>query len=247
MRITQSGGTSVTKVTLDPTSWYACYLMEHFRASALRDVGGWDAWNVTEDADLGLRLARFGYAAAMLDSTTREEAPARLDIWIKQRRRWTKGWMQTALVLARDPGTFRDLRAPHVVAVTLMLINLVIGPLASPVVILLAVWQMSRGVFGGPSAALACVVSLTAIASTVWCGWAGARARGLGRLVPWLPLLLPYQLLIAFAAWGGLWDLALRPYHWRKTPHGAEARGLNRSSRAAPPQRRRALPPPLPG
>ena len=67
----------------------------HFRADALRTVGCWDAWNVTEDADLGLRLARFGYACEMLDSVTWEEAPARLPGWFKQRRRWTKGWLQT--------------------------------------------------------------------------------------------------------------------------------------------------------
>jgi glycosyltransferase XagB len=66
----------------------------HFRTEVLRDVCGWDAWNVTEDADLGLRLARFGYRVGILSSTTQEEAPARLDAWLKQRRRWSKGWMR---------------------------------------------------------------------------------------------------------------------------------------------------------
>ena len=195
--------------------------MPHFRASALRAVGGWDAWNVTEDADLGLRLARFGFAVGTLDSTTREEAPRRLAVWMRQRRRWTKGWMQVALVLARDPAVRRDLGARHALAVALMLVNLVIGPLATPPVLLLAAWQMWR--WGLPwAAAPALVVPALAIASTLWCGWAGLRARRLDALAPVLPLLLPYQLLIAAAAWGGLWDLARRPYHWRKTPHGAE-------------------------
>ncbi|MDB5626777.1 MAG: glycosyl transferase, family 2, partial [Tardiphaga sp.] len=66
----------------------------HFRADALRAVGGWDAWNVTEDADLGLRLARFGYRAVTFASTTREEAPIRFMPWLKQRSRWMKGWMR---------------------------------------------------------------------------------------------------------------------------------------------------------
>ena len=106
--------------------------MPHFRTSALRDVGGWDAWNVTEDADLGLRLARFGFTTEMLESTTFEEAPPCLDIWVKQRRRWTKGWMQVALVLSRDPTIWCDLGLWRVTAVALMMVNLVIGPLASP-------------------------------------------------------------------------------------------------------------------
>ena len=65
----------------------------HFVTSVLRDVGGWDAHNVTEDADLGMRLARFGYRATVMASSTWEEAPARLRPWIRQRTRWFKGWV----------------------------------------------------------------------------------------------------------------------------------------------------------
>jgi hypothetical protein len=66
----------------------------HFRTEVLRDICGWDAWNVTEDADLGFRLARFGYGVGILSSSTQEEAPAKLSAWLKQRRRWSKGWMR---------------------------------------------------------------------------------------------------------------------------------------------------------
>ena len=69
----------------------------------MRAVGAWDPYNVTEDADLGMRLARFGYRAAMIDSTTYEEAPARFGPWLRQRTRWFKGWMQTWLVHMRHP------------------------------------------------------------------------------------------------------------------------------------------------
>lgn len=222
----------------------------HFRARALHDVGGWDAWNVTEDADLGLRLARFGYDIDVLGSTTYEEAPTRLPVWIRQRRRWTKGWMQVALILARDPSVARDLGPRRGGAVALMLVNLVVGPLATPPVLALAAWQLYRGGFAGIAAPLALGVPLIAIVSTLWCGRAGLRRRRLDGLVLALPLLLPYQLMIACAAWGGLWDLVRRPYHWRKTPHGDEARSqarrLSRSSPAAPPPprtgRRRSTP-----
>jgi cellulose synthase/poly-beta-1,6-N-acetylglucosamine synthase-like glycosyltransferase len=66
----------------------------HFKTSVLREIHGWDAWNVTEDADIGLRLARFGYDVGVLDSTTREEAPVSFKVWLGQRRRWFKGWMR---------------------------------------------------------------------------------------------------------------------------------------------------------
>ena len=75
----------------------------HFRTSVLREVGGWDAWNVTEDADLGFRLARFGYRSVTFDSTTSEEAPIRFKAWLGQRSRWMKGWMQTWGVHMREP------------------------------------------------------------------------------------------------------------------------------------------------
>jgi cellulose synthase/poly-beta-1,6-N-acetylglucosamine synthase-like glycosyltransferase len=67
----------------------------HFRTAVLRAVGSWDPYNVTEDADLGIRLARYGYRAVTIGATTYEEAPARLGGWIKQRTRWFKGWIQT--------------------------------------------------------------------------------------------------------------------------------------------------------
>ncbi len=65
----------------------------HFRTATLREVGGWDACNVTEDADLGFRLARFGYRSVTFPSTTFEEAPIRFSAWLKQRSRWMKGWL----------------------------------------------------------------------------------------------------------------------------------------------------------
>ena len=76
----------------------------HFRASALRWLMAWDPFNVTEDADLGIRLARYGYRCRMLGSTTYEEAPARPMSWLKQRTRWLKGYMQTWRVHMNHPG-----------------------------------------------------------------------------------------------------------------------------------------------
>jgi len=75
----------------------------HFRGDILRQVGGWDPYNVTEDADLGIRLARLGYKTQVLDSTTYEEANSDVINWVKQRSRWYKGYLQTWLVHMRHP------------------------------------------------------------------------------------------------------------------------------------------------
>ena len=85
----------------------------HFHTTALREIGGWDPYNVTEDADLGMRLARFGRRAGVIDSTTYEEAPAQFGPWLRQRTRWFKGWMQTWAVHMRQPiRLLRDLGLP---------------------------------------------------------------------------------------------------------------------------------------
>src|ERR1044072_8234291 len=77
----------------------------HFRRSVLQDLGGWDAWNVTEDADLGIRLAAAGYRVADLPSSTHEEAPNHLRAWLRQRPRWMKGFLQVSVTHSRRPLT----------------------------------------------------------------------------------------------------------------------------------------------
>ena len=202
----------------------------HFRVSALRAIGGWDAWNVTEDADLGLRLARFGLLTDALDSTTIEEAVGTPRAWLKQRRRWTKGWMQTLIVLARG-GAIRDLGAWRTIAVALLLTNLVTGPLLFPIFGGLLVIDVATSGVPTPhglveilAATLATSVVGLGLASTLWCGHVGSRIRALRNVGRVLPLMVPYQLCISLAAWAGVWDLVFHPHHWHKTDHGDAAR-----------------------
>lgn len=75
----------------------------HFRTNLLRELGGWDAWNVTEDADLGLRCAARGYRVSVVDSVTWAEATDRVKPWVRQRTRWLKGFLLTTLVHTRHP------------------------------------------------------------------------------------------------------------------------------------------------
>jgi cellulose synthase/poly-beta-1,6-N-acetylglucosamine synthase-like glycosyltransferase len=199
----------------------------HFRIDALREAGGWDAWNVTEDADLGLRLARLGYDIECLDSTTLEQAPNHLAVWLRQRRRWMKGWIQTFLVLARAPRkVVRELGIWRSVGLALSFVNLLLGPLLLPLFAPLVIFGFVRngfpapmGVFDVMEATIAVSVLFFGAFELIFRGFLGLRARGLTRLMPVLPLILPYQLLIGLAGWWALVDLIRKPYHWHKTPH----------------------------
>lgn len=182
-----------------------------FRASALRQAGGWDAHNVTEDADLGVRLARMGWRSGTIKSTTWEEAPVRLGVWLRQRARWFKGFAVTAIVHAREPRvTARQIGLPGTVALLAQLPVALLCTAAHPLGIGLAL----TGDLSGPQGALLLLGYATAVALHA----AAALRAGLPL---WLALLLPFYWLLHWAALLlALSDLARDPAHWRKTPHG---------------------------
>ena len=201
----------------------------HFPRAILEEAGGWDPFNVTEDADLGIRLARFGYACTMLISRTYEEAPVSLRQWFPQRRRWIKGWMQTALLSL--PGRLPSrLRLPfrQWLAVQGILTGGVLGLLLYPVSILAIVQTakaIGEGRFSpGPAGwALLAINGFNLLA--ILSGASIAALRGLSatrRLHrAWLIPLLPfYWGLMSLAAWQALADLMRSPWRWEKTTHG---------------------------
>jgi cellulose synthase/poly-beta-1,6-N-acetylglucosamine synthase-like glycosyltransferase len=206
----------------------------HFRVDVLRSLGGWDAWNVTEDADLGLRLARFGYYAETLPSTTHEEAPAKLADFLHQRRRWCKGWYQTLIVLSRDPRRLiAELGTARCGAALLVLLACALAPLIGPLCGLWLVADLALGRASSPVDILQIwwptlweSVAVAGIPAILWPALEGMRRRGLLGLWPALFLLPIYSLLVCFAAWMSIYDLVKRPQHWHKTEHG-----LARSSR----------------
>jgi cellulose synthase/poly-beta-1,6-N-acetylglucosamine synthase-like glycosyltransferase len=193
----------------------------HFRTSVLREVGGWDPYNVTEDADLGLRLARFGYRSVTMSSSTYEEAPSELRGWLKQRTRWFKGWMQTWLVHLRHPvALYRDLGLARFLAAQLTISTSIgsalLHPLAFAGVLMLAALGQAA-----PSVALLFVASAVAgyIGSAV-VALVGLRRRGLIRY-GWRLLLMPlHWILLSVAAWRAIVQLIHDPYRWEKTAHG---------------------------
>ncbi len=213
----------------------------HFRTAALREIGAWDAWNVTEDADIGLRLARFGYRCETLRSTTDEEAPARFNAWLTQRMRWSKGWTQTFITISRDPARLvAEVGWSGVGVLALMMTNLVAAPLLWPFLSALLAWRLATAGLPEPTSALIVVettlwlsVALFGAGSVVWLALLGMKRRKLLGLWMFLPLLPLYYLLMSVAAWAALYDLAVRPFHWRKTEHGL-ARTRRRTGAPAP-------------
>jgi len=209
----------------------------HFRTSTLRKIGGWDPYNVTEDADLGMRLARFGYRAGVIDSTTYEEAPVRLRPWLKQRTRWFKGWLQTWLVHMREPRRLvRDLGISGFFAFQLIVGGNVLAALVHPLFLGWFVYGVMRGTpmwtTGGLADAVLVALFGTAVVigygTSAFLGWLGLARRGLLSSA-WILLLMPaHWLLLSAAAWRALFQLMDSPYRWEKTEHG-----LARSSRLA--------------
>ena len=209
----------------------------HFYTATLREVGGWDPYNVTEDADLGMRLARFGRRLDVIDSTTHEEAPAQFRPWLRQRTRWFKGWMQTWLVHMRRPGRLlRDLGLPGFLTFQLIVGGNALAALVHPLFMAALIYSVASGapMWRGESvtaAILAAVYGMTAVTgylTSAFLGWLGLARRGL-LSTAWVLLLTPvHWLLLSLAAWRALYQLVAAPYAWEKTEHG-----LAKSSRRA--------------
>ncbi|MGY3436388.1 MULTISPECIES: glycosyltransferase [unclassified Marinovum] len=196
------------------------------RRKVLEDLGGWDAYNVTEDADLGMRLARHGFRIEMIDSVTLEEANCRFWPWIRQRSRWLKGYMATYRVHMRRPGKLlKDLGFRRFFGFQVLFLGALSQFVMAPVL-----WSFWLAIFGFPHPLLdwmsngAQVFIISFFLSTECMGLViGATAvaspqhRG---LIPWVPTLMFYFPLATIAAYKALVELLFRPFFWDKTDHG---------------------------
>jgi glycosyltransferase XagB len=200
----------------------------HFRRADLERAGAWDPFNVTEDADLGVRLARLQKRVAMLDSVTWEEAPDTFTAWFSQRTRWIKGWMQTYLVHMRSPvQLWRELGPWKFLGFQLIVGGLILSALAHPLFYAAVLTHTRDGTFlnwpvDGPEAVLWWTCCFNAAAS-YFCSIALvalAVARRGGRLLVGSALGLPfYWLAISLASYRAVAEIATRPHFWSKTPH----------------------------
>lgn len=191
----------------------------HFRRRSLEQAGGWDAWNVTEDADLGLRLARLGHRVGVIAPPTLETPPERLMVWDNQRSRWLKGFLQTGLVLMRQPGrAVSELGLSGFLSVQLTLGAAILSALVHG---LWAIWLGLCVTLPELSMAPAflALAGASYFAGIVMALLAPGR-KGVGRLFLALSLPLYWPLQTAAMA-RALYGLVRCPHFWAKTPHRA--------------------------
>jgi cellulose synthase/poly-beta-1,6-N-acetylglucosamine synthase-like glycosyltransferase len=192
----------------------------YFCRRKLEAAGGWDAWNVTEDADLGFRLARFGGRAGTISLPTWEEAPVRGRDWLKQRTRWMKGHLQTWLVLMRQP--FRAANEMGWVRFASVQLTLAGSLLASLMHLPILLW-MSLGWASGLVSLEGWHAAIFGVGygSVIAAAWA-SREKGLSPIgLLTSPLYWP---LLSIAMIRALLEIRRRPHFWAKTPHGAQTR-----------------------
>ena len=209
-----------------------------FRTDALIEVGGWDAYNVTEDADLGLRLAWFGYRARTIPSTTYESATPRPGPWMRQRSRWIKGYLQTWLVHMRArPGAGRW---RHALTLHLLIGAVVVAALLNPVFwILFGAALLVPGVpldwlFPEPLGTMAALALLAGNAFQVWLFMLAPLRRGWTDLVVFGLTAPAYWVLQSAAGYKAAWQFVTRPFYWEKTEHAAGEEAHDVHARMAP-------------
>ncbi|MCG6884513.1 MAG: glycosyltransferase [Silicimonas sp.] len=199
-----------------------------FRRAALEALGRWDAHNVTEDADLGLRLARWGYRCAVVPTVTEEEATRTVPAWIRQRSRWIKGYAMTWAVHMRDPlRLLGELGPLRFLGVQILFLGTLSQFLLAPLL-----WSFWLILFGLPHpltdiAPWGVIVGMgvlfffceIATMLTAATAVAGVHHRW---LIKWVPLMHLYFPLAAIASWKGFAELVARPFFWDKTEHGKE-------------------------
>lgn len=208
----------------------------HFRMEYLHELKGWDPFNVTEDADLGMRICKKGYKTAIIDSVTMEEANSQLKNWFKQRSRWIKGYMQTYLVHMQNPS---DFSFSDFCIFQLVIGGKVLSALINPIMWLMTIlFFISRTAFGGFIGSLYIGPMLYIGGFTLIVGnfiyayifMIGVAERKQWSLVKYAILAPFYWLIISVSAYYALWELIVRPHHWNKTKHGLHFKSIPTSA-----------------
>lgn len=210
----------------------------HFKMSFLKKVGGWDPFNVTEDADLGIRLYKYRYKTAILDSRTWEEANSKLSNWVRQRSRWIKGYMQTFFVHMRSPAEFyRTIGLRGFLGYLAMIFGTPFLPLVNPIFWgLMIFWLCTyapwvQALFPGILYYIAVIQLVAGNFIFIYMNMLGTyciiRDCALKKRQPFsyglikYGLLTPlYWILMSVAAYKALFQLITKPYYWEKTHHG---------------------------
>jgi len=200
----------------------------HFRTEVLRALGGWDAFNVTEDCDLGLRISQYGLKTAVLDSTTYEEATSRFKSWLLQRSRWIKGYLQTYLVHMRHP--LQTLRHRHLrkffslqLIVGAWTVVLLINPFMWALTLLYMLFhpvQLYSILFPGPILYMGAFCLIFGNFFYVYIHLIGCLRRKEYALIKWVLLIPLYWVMMSTSAYIAFYQLFVKPHYWEKTQHG---------------------------
>lgn len=199
----------------------------HFKLDILRELGGWDPFNVTEDADLGVRAFAKGYKVAIVNSTTYEEANNEPFNWIRQRSRWIKGYMQTYLVHMRNPrrlvqkiGWKGFIGFNFFIGATSMTFLLYPVLLAFFLAYLVFDLKAIRPLFPDWVLYISTFNLIAGNMLMIYINMLAVFKRRFYELI-WFALLNPvYWLMHSIAAYKGLWQLITKPFYWEKTNHG---------------------------
>jgi cellulose synthase/poly-beta-1,6-N-acetylglucosamine synthase-like glycosyltransferase len=200
----------------------------HFVTSTLRELGAWDPFNVTEDADLGIRLHREGYRTALIDSTTLEEANSNVGNWIRQRSRWNKGYYQTWLVHMRNPvGLLSQTGLRGFLSFNLTMGSafvLLMNPIFWGLTTLYVLTEAGfiRELFPGVVFYAASAMLFIGNFVFVYLNVAGSLQRGEFGITRTALLSPLYWGLMSWAAWKGFIQLFTNPFYWEKTEHGLD-------------------------
>jgi len=236
--------------SIEYASWYEFYLQgldwidapiplggtsNHFRKKGLDELGRWDPYNVTEDADIGIRLARRKLKTEMIETYTYEEAPVSVKSWVVQRSRWFKGHVQTYLVHMRNPKQlFQDLGSAKFFKFQLTFGTSIFIPIINPILwILLGATLILPSTFGWlipsylqPLCLFNLIVgNLSYVAIYIL---ACVKLKKY-RYVPYGLLMPLYWVLLSVASWRGLIQLIKKPFYWDKTNHGVSK--VNRTAK----------------
>ena len=199
----------------------------HFRMSVLREMEGWDPYNVTEDCDLGVRLTQGGYRVGVVNSTTFEEANNSIPNWIRQRSRWLKGYMQSYLVHMRRPIKFyKQLGHIGFWGFQFFIGGTIFSALVAPILFgMYLIWLFTQTTFFDPYFP-SFVLYISLFNLLIANGFliylfmlSGFKRRYFG-LIPWALTVPFYWILQSWAGYKGLWQLIHNPFYWEKTHHG---------------------------
>jgi cellulose synthase/poly-beta-1,6-N-acetylglucosamine synthase-like glycosyltransferase len=200
----------------------------HFKMDKLREIGLWDPYNVTEDADLGMRITQLGYRVGVVNSTTLEEANGAFGNWIRQRSRWVKGYMQTYLVYMRQPMvTYRTLGHAGFWGFQMFIGGSILMTLMLPFMYAMFIfWLITQSMVLDPYFLPPIVLYLSLFnllvgnGSLIYISMLGAFKRHSYSLIPYALTSPFYGMLVSIAGYKALWQLVFNPFYWEKTQHG---------------------------